>query len=182
MALFDGYYRETITNNNEKMNIDTKYITEDSNNKLLNEILLSIKSKNISLRENDTEEKNNKIIHILRTYSIEANKDNKSSYDLEIKKWDKISWFRKVPQFAIEIEFSKKASYTTDTYLLKIDVCDDKSQNHKIVKEIYDYLVNLDENRKKEEVNKKLENIISDISTSVDKIHRRDETINEILN
>lgn len=51
----------------------------------------------------------------------------------------------------------------------------------KIVGDIFDYLFNIDEQRKIERTNNTVLNIISDISTTVDKSFKRDNKIDEVL-
>ena len=59
---------------------------------------------------------------------------------------------------------------------MKIDTHQD------IIEKIYDFLIDLERNKKIEETNQTLESIISDISTTIEKKYKRDETIDEILN
>jgi len=178
MALFDGYGSIfSSTNTEEKM--DKKYITKENSKKLLNEILLSIKSQSdLRLADNSIyTNKSDKQIHEIKTNSIitsTSDKESIRSFRVSIKKWDTIKWFRRVPQFSITIK-TEARPYNSDH---EIDLDD----SQELIREIYQYLINIEENRIMEETNKKLSSIINDISTTVDKSYRRDETINEILN
>ena len=159
--------------------MNSKYITKENSKKLLNEILLSLKSnEDLRLRDDKIyESKSDKVVHEISTYSIniKSNNDNTiNSYSLTIKKWEIIRWFRTVPAFSIKIDTS--APRFKNDHELEFE------DHQNIIKEIYDYLINIEENRRIEEVNKTLNSIISDISTTVDKSYRRDETIDEILN
>lgn len=156
------------------MKIEERYISDKNIKKLMSEVLLSVKSSNVKITNNEeTKEKSGLLVH-----NISAKKRTPNAeYEISIKKWDVISWFRRLPEFLIEVKYWK--GY--DDVYIKIDV-PVRNENHSIVNSIYNHLTNLDENNKIDEVNSKLENIISDISTSVDKKYRRDDTINEILN
>jgi hypothetical protein len=174
MALFDGY-----GSNNKKINMNSKYITKENSKKLLNEILLSIKStEDLRLRDEETyKSKSDKEIHEIRTYSIDVKSGDENvinGYSLKIKKWETIRWFRTVPVFSLKIDTS--APRYKNEHELEIE------DHQDIIKEIYDYLINIEENRREEEANKTLSSIINDISTTVDRSYRRDETIDEILN
>ena len=161
------------------MKIDAKYFTKENSKKLLNEVLLSIKSNNdIRLSNNETyKNKSDKEIHEIGTHSININtndKDSIRSFSLTIKKWNNVRWFKLVPRFLLTIR-TESRSYGSD-YEFEVE------DNQSIIEEIYNHLISLEENRKKEEANKKLSSIIGDISTTVDRSYRRDETIDEILN
>jgi hypothetical protein len=52
----------------------------------------------------------------------------------------------------------------------------------KVISDIFDYLFNIEEQRKIEKTNNTIQNIINDISTTVDKAYRRDNKIDEVLN
>ena len=52
----------------------------------------------------------------------------------------------------------------------------------KVISNIFDYLFNVEEQRKVEQTNNVIKNIINDISTTVDKAYKRDNKIDEVLN
>lgn len=160
------------------MKIETKYISKENSKKLLNEVLLSLKSKSdepiVRRYENYTNESNNKEIHEIHTNSISVCTDDIRSFNLRIKKWDNFRWFKLIPNFIIDISIEGR-SYGDNFELEIVD-------NQEIIKEIYQYLIDFEESRKREEANKKISSIIGDISTTVDRGYRRDETIDEILN
>ena len=52
----------------------------------------------------------------------------------------------------------------------------------KVIGDIFDYLFNIEEQRKIEQTNNTVLNIINDISTTVDKAYKRDNKIDEVLN
>lgn len=161
------------------MKIDAKYFTKENSKKLLNEIFLSIKSNNKVGLSNDQTYKNksDKEIHEIVTYPININtndKDSIRSFSLTIKRWDTIRWFKLVPKFLLSIK-TEARSYGNN-YEIEID------DEQELINEIYHYLIDIEENKNKEDANKKLSSIIEDISTTVDRSHRRDETLDEILN
>jgi len=161
------------------MKIDAKYLTKENSKKLLNEIFLSIKSNNkVGLSNEQTyKNKSDKEIHEIVTYPININtndKDSIRSFSLSIKKWNTVRWFKLVPKFSLTINTDAR-SYGNN-YEIEID------DEQELINEIYHYLIDIEENKKKEDANKKLSSIIGDISTTVDRSYRRDETLDEILN
>jgi len=161
------------------MKIDAKYLTKENSKKLLNEIFLSIKSNNkVGLSNEQTyKNKSDKEIHEIVTYPININtndKDSIRSFSLSIKKWNTVRWFKLVPKFLLSIK-TEARSYGNN-YEIEID------DEQELINEIYHYLIDIEENKKKEDANKKLSSIIGDISTTVDRSYRRDETLDEILN
>lgn len=161
------------------MKIDAKYFTKENSKKLLNEIFLSIKSNNkVGLSNEQTyKNKSDREIHEIVTYPININtndKDSIRSFSLSIKKWNTVRWFKLVPKFLLSIK-TESRSYGNN-YEIEID------DEQELINEIYHYLIDIEENKKKEDANKKLSSIIGDISTTVDRSYRRDETLDEILN
>lgn len=158
------------------MKIETKYLSKENSKKLLNEVLLSLKSKSDQpiVRRYETDKSNNKEIHEIHTNSISVCTGDVRSFNLTIKKWDNVRWFKLIPNFIIDISIEGR-SYGDNFELEIVD-------NQEIIKEIYQYLIDFEESRKREEANKKISSIIGDISTTVDRSYRRDETIDEILN
>ncbi len=156
------------------MTIDNNYISKEMSKKILTEILLSIKSSNTKIHSKGSEIKNDRKINWIVTDSIRiTDASNTISYTLRINHWNKFSFFMKINKYDIKIETTGK-SYSED-HIISID------NDDLLIGEIYNLLNNLDDIRTKEKINNTLENIISDISTSVDKSYRRDETIDEIL-
>ena len=52
----------------------------------------------------------------------------------------------------------------------------------KVIGDIFDYLFDIEEQRKSNQTNNTVLDIINDISTTVDKAYRRDNKIDEVLN
>jgi hypothetical protein len=52
----------------------------------------------------------------------------------------------------------------------------------KVIGDIFDYLLDIEERKKIEKTNNTIQGIINDISTTVDKAYRRDNKIDEVLN
>lgn len=161
------------------MELEKDLITIENSKKLLNNILLSIKSsKDVRCEIGFVEAKNRDREHsIVKTNSISTNHEDRkriSSFSIYIKRFDKRRWFGKT-EYEYELNL-----LGGDRGYDKFEVSIDTHQN--IIQKIYDFLIDLERNKKIEETNQTLESIISDISTTIEKKYKRDETIDEILN
>ena len=159
------------------MRLNKDFITKENSKKLLDSILLSLKSSENTRLLNNSEKKsenNSRMFQCIETNVINTkNTDRKliSSFSISINRYEVPRWFKPC-QYRYELEF------TSDHHKYETLV----DTNQYIIVKIYDFLIDLERNKKIEETNQTLEKIIGDISTTIEKKYRRDETINQILN
>ena len=164
-------------------------ISEQNQYDLFYNILLSIKSKNPNVHISDESSDRGKPAKIkLESGSISISKsdDNKtdiSSFSVMIEREEVPRLFSKnTYKYNIRIDGSSRGGYSSSNKMMyfKSELLSDRCS--KIVIDIFDYLFNIDEQRKIERTNNTVLNIISDISTTVDKSFKRDNKIDEVLN
>jgi hypothetical protein len=167
-----------------------KLISEQNQYDLFYNILLSVKSKNPGVK---IEEDLSKSKWVLETdyISIRNSDDNKtdtSSFNIKISKEEVFHIFsRNTYNYNISIYGAHRPKSYTRVYSTSFQSIHFKSEKlsyrcMKIIGEIFNYLVNIEEQRKIEQTNNSIKDIISDISTTVDKSYRRDNKIDEVLN
>ena len=161
-------------------------ILEQNQYDLFYNILLSIKSKNPSVHISEESSDRGRPARIkLESGSISISKsdDNKtdiSSFSVLIEREEVPRLFSKnTYKYNIRIDGSSRGGYSSSNKM-KSELLSDRCS--KIVIDIFDYLFNIDEQRKIERTNNAVLNIISDISTTVDKSFKRDNKIDEVLN
>lgn len=160
-----------------------KLISEQNQYDLFYNILLSIKSKNPSV--NITEDKSKGRCKLESgSISIGRYEDSKtdiSSFSIIIDREEVSRVFsRNTYKYTIRIDGSTRGYSSFNRMNFESGSISDRCK--KIVGDIFDYLFNIEEQRKIEQTNNTIQNIISDISTTVDKAYKRDNKIDEVLN
>ena len=161
-------------------------ISEKNLYDLLYNILLSIKSNNPTVHISDGSSiKPSKIKlesgNILIPKAVD-NKTDISSFSVIIEREEVSRLFsRNTYKYNIRINFRGGGNYSNSNEVMyfKSEVLSDRCS--KVVGNIFDYLFNIDDQRKIERTNNKVLNIISDISITVDKLFKRDNKIDEVL-
>jgi len=172
-----------IVPKNKLMELNKDFITKENSKKLLDSILLSIKSsENTRLIENGKKEAKNssRTFHYIETNTIKTKRLEGSiisGFSVSINKFTETKWFSPdVYKYELTLITTNERGYNSDKYESLI------TSNQELIEKIYNFLIDVERNKKIEEQNKTLEKIIGDISTTIEQKYRRDETINEILN
>mgnify|MGYP003337207379 FL=1 len=164
--------------------IEEKFISEQNQYDLFYNILLSVKSKNPHVRmEND--EKNHKCKLETGSISIKptnsGNSSELSSYSIIVEREEVHRLFTKNSyKYFLHIEGSARNSYNNTRLNFYSKSVSNRCQE--IISEIFNYLFNVEEQRKIEKTNSSIKDIIGDISTTVDVSYKRDNKIEEVLN
>ena len=165
-------------------NMEESLISEQNQFDLFYNILLSVKSKNPSVRV-DEELSKGKCKLESNTISIPRSDNAKT----EIDSFSVIIEREEIPRLFSKntYKYSIKIDGSTRGYARRFDRMYFKSEllsNRcaKVIGEIFDYLYSSEEQRKINETNSTILDIISDISTTVDKAYKRDNKIDEVLN
>ena len=165
------------------MSVVEKLITEQNQYDLFYNILLSVKSKSPSVSiEEDLSKGKCKLttgsISISKTDDV---KTDMSSFFITIERDEVKRLFSKnTYKYNIRIDGSSRGYSSSNRIFFNTELISDKCK--KIISDIFDYLFNIEEQRKIEKTNNKIQNIINDISTTVDKAYKRDNKIDEVLN
>lgn len=166
------------------MSIVEKLISEQNQYDLFYNILLSIKSKNPSV---SVEEDTSKGLCKLESNSISIMKTNDvkteiSSFNIKIVRELVPKMFSKnTYKYSISINNSYMYNYSSfKSMYFKSELL--SSRCNKLIADIFDYLFDIEEQRKIDQTNNAIRDIISDISTTVDKAFKRDNKIDEVLN
>ena len=146
-------------------------------------ILLSIKSKNPSVSvEEDTSKGLCKLesnsISIMKTHDV---KTEISSFNIKIVRELVPKIFSKnTYKYSISINGNTRGYSSFKSMYFKSELL--SSRCNKLIADIFDYLFDIEEQRKIDQTNNAIRDIISDISTTVDKAFKRDNKIDEVLN
>jgi hypothetical protein len=165
------------------MAIVEKLISEQNQYDLFYNILLSIKSKNPSV---SVEEDTSKGLCKLESNSISIIKSNDiktdmSSFKINIERELVPKLFSKnTYKYSISINGSTRGYSSFKSMYFKSELL--SSRCNKSIGDIFDYLFDIEEQRKIDQTNNAIRDIISDISTTVDKAFKRDNKIDEVLN
>jgi hypothetical protein len=165
------------------MSVVEKLISEQNQYDLFYNILLSVKSKNPDVR---TEEDVKKGKYILETNGISILKTDDvrtdiASFNIRIEREELKNFFSKVSyKYKITIDGSTRNYSSFNQMNFKSDTLSNKCK--KVISDLFDYLFNIEEQRKIERTNIIIKNIIIDISSTVDKSFKRDNKIDEVLN
>ena len=164
------------------MAIVENLISEQNQYDLFYNILLSVKSKNPSVsieREKGGKYKlKTQGISIMRTEDVNT---DISSFSIEIEREEIPRLFSKnTYKYIIRIDGSTRGYSSFDRMNFNSELIPDRCK--KVIGNIFNYLLDIDEQRKIEETNNAVKNIINVISTTVDKAHKRDNKIDEVLN
>jgi hypothetical protein len=163
------------------MPVVEKLITEQNQYDLFYNILLSVKSKNPSVQIDKNDQK-----YKLDTGSISISKTDDvktdiASFSIRIEREEIPRIFSKNDyKYSIRIDGSSRGYSSFDRMSFNSELLSNRCK--KVIGDIFDYLFNIDEQRKIEQTNSAVQNIISDISTTVDKAYKRDNKIDEVLN
>ena len=163
------------------MAIVEKLISEQNQYDLFYNILLSVKSKNPSVQI-DKNDKKYKLetgsISIMRTEDV---KTDIASFSIKIEREEIPRIFSKNDyKYIIRIDGSARGYSSFNRMSFTSELLSDRCK--KVIANIFNYLLDIDEQRKIEETNSSVQNIINDISTTVDKSYKRDNKIDEVLN
>ena len=165
------------------MPVVEKLITEQNQYDLFYNILLSVKSKSPSV---SIEEDLSKGKCKLTTGSISISKTDDvitdiASFSIIIER-DKVTrlFSKNTYKYNIKIDGQSRGYSSFDRMNFNSELISDKCK--KVISDIFDYLFNIEEQRKIEKTNNTIQNIINDISTTVDKAYKRDNKIDEVLN
>jgi hypothetical protein len=165
------------------MAIVEKLISEQNQYDLFYNILLSIKSKNPSVSiEEDTSKGLCKLesnsISIMKTDDV---KTDISSFNITIEREKVTHLFSKnTYKYNIKIDGSTRGYSSFDRMNFNSELISNRCK--KVIGDIFNYLFDIEEQRKIDQTNNVVKNIISDISTTVDKAFKRDNKIDEVLN
>lgn len=165
------------------MSIVEKLISEQNQYDLFYNILLSIKSKNPSVSvEEDTSKGLCKLesnsISIMKTDDV---KTEISSFNIKIVRELVPKIFSKNNyKYSISINGNTRGYSSFKSMYFKSELL--SSRCNKLIADIFDYLFDIEEQRKIDQTNNAIRDIISDISTTVDKAFKRDNKIDEVLN
>lgn len=165
------------------MSVVERLISEQNQYDLFYNILLSIKSKNPKVTINEENLSNGKCKLSSDNISIIKSNDVKtelSTFYVQIERIEKQRLFLKN-----EYKYSITINGGTRGYssFPKINFKSNLSMRcNKIIGDIFDYLYDIEQQRKINETNNTIKDIIYDISTTVDKAYKRDNKIDEVLN
>ena len=169
------------------MSVVESLISEQNQYDLFYNILLSVKSKNPSVRVDDDGKgsyKGHKCKLESNSISINKTDDNKTdiaSFSIVIEREEIPRLFSKnTYKYNIKIDGSTRGYSNFNRMFFKSEFLSNRCL--KVVGDIFDYLFNIEEQRKIEQTNNIVLNIINDISTTVDKSYKRDNKIDEVLN
>lgn len=164
------------------MEIEESLISEQNQYDLFYNILLSVKSKNPNVKIEE-DEKSSKVKLGIYSISLDPknNKTDLTSYSINIDREEIIRLFSKnTYAYNISIEGSTRGYSNFKKLYFRHQTL--SSRCGKLIGDIFDYLYNIEEQRKINETNNSIMDIIHDISTTVDKAFRRDNKIDEVLN
>jgi uncharacterized protein (UPF0332 family) len=167
------------------MAIVENLISEQNQYDLLYNILLSVKSKNPSVQIDNTRFVDRECTKLdTGSISISKTSDVKTdiaSFSIRIEREEIPRIFSKNDyKYSIRIDGSSRGYSSFDRMSFNSELLSNRCK--KVIGDIFDYLFNIDEQRKIEQTNSAVQNIISDISTTVDKAYKRDNKIDEVLN
>jgi hypothetical protein len=163
--------------------IEESLISEQNQYDLFYNILLSVKSKNPHVRIEEEQSSGKCKLHA-GSISISSSNDNKtdmSSYSIIINREEVVRLFSKnTYKYSISIEGNTRGYSDFKKLFFRHQTLSTRCT--KVIGDIYDYLCDIEEQRKISETNNNIMDIIHDISTTVDKAYRRDNKIDEVLN
>jgi hypothetical protein len=164
------------------MAIVENLISEQNQYDLFYNILLSVKSQNPSVSIEKEKVGKFKLktqgISIMRTEDVNT---DISSFSIEIEREEILRLFSKnTYKYIIRIDGSTRGYSSFDRMNFNSELIPDRCK--KVIGNIFNYLLDIDEQRKIEITNSAVKNIINVISTTVDKAYRRDNKIDEVLN
>lgn len=165
------------------MSVVEKLISEQNQHDLFYNILLSIKSKNPSVSVDEDKSKGkckleSNSISITKTDDL---KTDISSFNIRIEREEIPRLFSKnTYKYNIRIDGNNRGYSSFNRMYFGSELM--SSRCSKVIGDIFDYLFDIEEQRKINQTNNTVLDIINDISTTVDKAYRRDNKIDEVLN
>jgi len=165
------------------MSVVESLISEQNQYDLFYNILLSVKSKNPSVRiDSDTSKGKCKLeSNSISVPKYEDSKTEIASFSVTIDREEIPRLFKKnTYKYNIKIDGSTRTYSNFNRMYFKHEFLSDRCS--KVIGDIFDYLFNIEEQRKIELTNNTVLDIINDISTTVDKSYKRDNKIDEVLN
>jgi hypothetical protein len=164
------------------MAIIENLISEQNQYELFYNILLSVKSQNPSVSiEREKDGKYKLETQSISIYKTEDVKTDISSFSIKIEREEVARLFSKnTYKYIIKIDGNCRGYSSFDRMNFNSELIPNKCK--KVISDIFDYLFNIEEQRKIEKTNNTIQNIINDISTTVDKAYKRDNKIDEVLN
>jgi hypothetical protein len=165
------------------MNLIESLISEKNQHDLLYSILLSVKSKNPTIKISDGTSKGKTKLesHSISISKSNHNKTDIASFSITIEREEIPRLFSKnTYKYNIRINGDTRGYSRFESMYFRSELLSDRCS--KVIGDIFDYLFNIEEERKIEETNNKVLDIISDISTTVDQAYKRDNKIDEVLN
>jgi hypothetical protein len=167
------------------MSVLEKLISEQNQYDLFYNILLSIKSKNPSVSIIEDKSKSKCKLES-NSISIASYKENKtktdiSSFSIVIDREEKSRLFSKnTYSYNIEIHGKNRGYSSFNRMNFGSELMSNRCSQ--VIGDIFDYLFDVEEQRKIDQTNNAIRDIIYDISTTVDKAYKRDNKIDEVLN
>ena len=165
------------------MAIVEKLISEQNQYDLFYNILLSVKSQNpsVSIDEDLSKGKCKLESNSISIQKTEDVKTDMSYFSIIIEREEIPRLFSKnTYKYIIRIDGKSRGYSSFDRMSFNSELISDRCK--KVIGDIFNYLLDIDEQRKIERTNSAVQNIINDISTTVDKAHKRDNKIDEVLN
>jgi len=164
------------------MAIVENLISEQNQYELFYNILLSVKSQNPSVSiEREKDGKYKLETQSISIYKTEDVKTDISSFSIRIEREEIVRLFSKnTYKYFIRIDGNCRGYSSFDRMNFNSELIPDRCK--KVIGNIFNYLLDIDEQRKIERTNSAIQNIINDISTTVDKAYKRDNKIDEVLN
>ena len=156
------------------MKLDNEYLDKEKIGKLLDFTLLAIKSKaDISIGGFNLEVKEDKLE--LKELNLESSSGYNPGYNriyIKIKRKNE-GFFRTKYSYDIELSLRKGGGYDV------IDISD--TSNTDKISKIYDFLVNIDYQKKKKTTDDYIDNAIEDLDKSIGIEYKRDGKIDSLL-
>ena len=165
------------------MSVVEKLISEQNQYDLFYNILLSIKSKNPSVIVDEDKSKGkckleSNSISITKTENL---KTDISSFNIKIEREEVPRLFSKnTYKYNIRIDGNNRGYSSFNRMNFGSELMSNRCS--KVIGDIFDYLFDIEEQRKIDQTNNTVLDIINDISTTVDKSYRRDNKIDKVLN
>jgi hypothetical protein len=160
-----------------------KLISEQNQYDLFYNILLSVKSKNPSVKIEQERSKGkckleSESISIIKTNDV---KTDISSFNIKMERDEFTHIFSKnTYKYNITIDGNNRGYSSFNRMKFNSDMMSNRCK--KLIGDIFSYFLDIDEKRKIEKTNNTILDIINDISTTVDKAYKRDNKIDEVLN
>ena len=157
------------------MKLNNEYLDKDKVGKLLDFTFLAIKSKadlninDFSIKIDDKTKVELKELHLENNSGVYKSSYNKVS--LKIRRQDS-GFFRTKYEYEIDLSL-RKGTYD------QIDISD--TENTDKIAKIFDFLMDIDYQKKKKETDEYIDDIIGDLDNTIGLAYKRDDKINSLL-